>query len=147
MVFDTTELMKAVSSIPTRDGQYTRWGSLDYVDEPIVVGITGAFADTDRLDDAIEEVLDQRGAVGRLYMTKNRDWSYESEMRAAVVYARTRGSRPGHPLRSSPMAIQPYRRFESPQRLSCWTTDSTRSCLALRRRRTGLRRRVLSGIG
>lgn len=86
MVFDTTELMEAVSSIPTRNGQYTTWGSLDYVDEPIIVGITGAFAGTDRLDDAIEEFLDQRGAVGRLYMTKNRDWSYESEVRAAVVY-------------------------------------------------------------
>jgi hypothetical protein len=71
-----------------KDGRYDFQGRIKYVDEPIPrPALTGGpFTDQASLDQAIVEFLSTgwKQSSG-LHMTKNTDWSYETEVRIAVI--------------------------------------------------------------
>jgi hypothetical protein len=87
MVLDTTEVMSAIGNLPPRDRRYTFVGRVEYVDGPLDIALHDKVDDETSLDEAIEKLLDAKGTIEHLHLTKNRDWSYEAEVRMAVVHA------------------------------------------------------------
>jgi hypothetical protein len=86
LVLDFPAVCEALDDgIPVRTGRYRNWGRIKYVDRPIRIGITGAFADQAALDEALYTFLEERYRMSDLHMTKNTDWAYETELRLAVV--------------------------------------------------------------
>ena len=98
LVLDEIELMRVVRDAPAVDGRYTTWGRVRYLDEPILIDISGRFADEPSLDQAIEDHLDARGSIAGLHMIKNTDWSYEAEVRLATIDLRAKSSDLDTPL-------------------------------------------------
>ena len=86
LVLDTSELMTVLREAPPVNGRYTASGGIcDTFDEPILIDFSGTFADEVALDAALESFLDGRYAISGLHMIKNRDWSYEAEVRLVTV--------------------------------------------------------------
>jgi hypothetical protein len=86
LVLDFPAVCEALDEgIPIGAGRYRNWGRIKYVDRPIRLDITGAFADQATLDEALYDFLEGRYKMSDLHMTKNTDWAYEKELRLAVV--------------------------------------------------------------
>jgi Protein of unknown function (DUF2971) len=88
MLLDAAAVHEALDEhVPIRDGRYHFQGRINYVDKPIPrPALTGGpFTDQASLDAAIVEFLDTQWKISGLHMTKNTDWSYETELRIAVI--------------------------------------------------------------
>jgi hypothetical protein len=91
LVLDPAAVNEAFDNgVPVKSARHRLWGRIHYADKPIRIDLAGAFADQASLDAAIKDYIDQhlqksRGGFGRLYMSKNTDWAYETELRIAVV--------------------------------------------------------------
>jgi hypothetical protein len=85
VLLDPAEIYEAVNDIPAKNGRYSAQARIKYVDKPIQINLTGFFADQSSLDRAIVDLLDTRWEMSGLHLTKNTDWSYETELRIAVV--------------------------------------------------------------
>lgn len=91
LVLDPAAVSEALDDgVPFTGARHRFWGQIEYADQPIRIDLAGRFADRASLDAAIGEYLDKhlqqrRGGFGRLYMNKNTDWAYETELRIAVV--------------------------------------------------------------
>jgi len=90
LVLDTAGVMGAIAELPARDLRYTFAGRVDYVDGPLDIALHDHITDEASLDEAIERLLDTQGTIKHLHLTKNRDWSYEAEVRMAVVHGDAR---------------------------------------------------------
>ncbi len=91
LVLDPAAVSEALDiGVPFKSGRHRFWGRVEYADRPIRINLAGAFSDQASLDAAMGEYIDEhlqrrRDGFGRLYMTKNTDWAYETELRIAVV--------------------------------------------------------------
>jgi hypothetical protein len=86
LLLDTFAVHQALDELPVKDGRYHFAGRINYVDGRIQIGGLGrTVTDQASLDEALVEFVDTRWAISGLHMTKNTDWSYETEVRIAVI--------------------------------------------------------------
>lgn len=73
--------------VPIGDGRgrYSTHGHVAYVDKPIDIPLMGPFPNQAALDSALDAILGTRWNISGLHMTKNTDWSNETELRIAAV--------------------------------------------------------------
>lgn len=86
LVVDFPAVCEALDEhVRVKTSRYRNWGRINYVDRPIRIDSTGAFADRAPLDEALYNFLETRYTMSGLHMSKNTGWGYETELRLAVV--------------------------------------------------------------
>ena len=85
LVLDPAAVNEALDGLPPKADRLRFWGGIEYLDKPIRIPLTATVTDQASLDQAIKNYITSKGQYGGLYMIKNTDWAYETELRIAVV--------------------------------------------------------------